>query len=418
LILFDMTRRLVVWIAAGCVAAAVVSAASGGAGPTAPTWAEVAPGLTAKMDPKSSNPCQRGDMSCFDIVAAELIRRETVLGCGHAALFDDLTLQTSEQISAAASGGLFQNARKMAHFDAWFVRLYFQAQDDWRAGRIARVPDAWQIAYREADKKSVNGMGDVLLGINAHVTRDLAFAVSDGFTDPGFAMDPDYLLVNKIIQRLAVAALGDVAARYDKTVLTAKIPVVLGRFGLGDLIANWRAEAWRDGAAVRHSPKSRVASLERSIELLAAARARAIAAATAYTPLVQSSAARDSYCSSHEDTPSKPVDLVPVCDFLSNCAPIVVRWTKAEGLKGRAVTGAKAFVVSGCLSCHTYLGDGRHRGKAPDLTAEARRNRGVEWQIKLLKCPTCVVVGTPMAPLPMTHVRDIAAFLEASRGPK
>jgi len=413
-----MTRRLAVWIAAGCVAAAVVSAASDGAGPTLPTWAEVAPGLTAKMDPGSGNPCQRGDLSCFDIVAAELEQRETALGCGHAALFDDLTLQTNEQLRAAAAGGLFQNARKVAHFDAWFVRLYFQAQDDWRAGRIAKVPDAWQIAYREADMKSVHGIGDVLLGINAYVTRDLVYAVSDGFTDPGFAMDPDYLLVSKIVQRLALAALGDVAARYDKTVLTAKIPVVLGRFGFGDLIANWRAEAWRDGAALRHSPKSRVASLERSIELLAAARAKAIAAATGYVRLREDSAVRDSYCSTHHDTPSKPVDLVPACDFLSSCAPLVVRWTKGEGLRGRAVTGAKAFVVNGCLSCHTYLGDGRRRGKAPDLTAEAKRNRGVGWQIKLLKCPSCVVVGTPMPSLPLTHVRDIAAFLEASHGPK
>jgi hypothetical protein len=413
-----MTRLFVGWITAGCVAAAVVAVASGGAGPTLPTWAEVAPGLTAKLDPRSSNPCQRGDLSCLDVIVAELQRREAMLGCGHAAVFDDLTLETTEQIRAAAAVGLFKSPRKIAHFDAWFVRLYFQAQDDWRAGRVAKVPDSWQIAYREADKRSVHGIGDVLLGMNAHITRDLALAASTGYTDAGYAMDPDFLLVNRIIQRLAASALRDVAARYDKTLSTARIPTVLGPFNLGEVTANWRAEAWRDGAALRHSPRSRLAYLERSIELLAASRAKAIVAATSYVPLVQSSASRDSYCASHHTAASRPVDLAPVCDFISNCASLVVRWTKAEGLTGRSVTGAKAFVVNGCLSCHTYLGDGTQRVKAPDLTGEGKRKRGVAWQIKLLRCPSCAITGTTMPALQFVDVRDVASFLEASRGPK
>jgi len=253
--------------------------------------------------------------------------------------------------------------------------------------------------------------------MNAHITRDLALAASTGYTDAGYAMDPDFLLINRIIQHLADSALRGVAARYDKTLSTARIPTVLGQFSLGEVIANWRAEAWRDGAALRHSPRSRLASLERSIELLAASRAKAIVAATSYVPLVQSSASRDSYCASHHNAAREPVDLAPVCDFISNCVSLVVRWTKAEGLTGRSVTGAKAFVVNGCLSCHTYLGDGTRRLKAPDLTAEGKRNRGVAWQVKLLRCPSCVLVGAPMPPFAFVHLRDVAIFLEASRGP-
>ncbi len=81
------------------------------------------------------------------------------------------------------------------------------------------------------------------------------------------------------------------------------------------------------------------------------------------------------------------------------------------------MVGAKAFNVNGCLACHRYLGDGATRLGAPDLTAEGKLHRGVEWQLKLLRCPTCVVAGIPMPPLPFIHARDVAVFLEASKGP-
>ena len=52
------------------------------------------------------------------------------------------------------------------------------------------------------------------------------------------------------------------------------------------------------------------------------------------------------------------------------------------------------------------------------MTAEGRLNRGVEWQIELLRCPSCVLAGIPMPPLPFIRVRDVAIFLEASQGRK
>ena len=65
----------------------------------------------------------------------------------------------------------------LAHLDAVFARLYFAAYDDWRAGRRAAVPLAWQIAFEASDSGRVTGVGDLLLGMNAHISRDLPFAV-------------------------------------------------------------------------------------------------------------------------------------------------------------------------------------------------------------------------------------------------
>ena len=101
----------------------------------------------------------------------------------------------------------------------------------------------------------------------------------------------------------------------------------------------------------------------------------------------------------------------------------VPAWAAKQGFTSntQAVAGAKLFAVAGCLNCHTYLGDGGHNLGAPDLTAEGSKNKGVAFQIAHLKCPACVNPGSPMpsfAGLGDANLKEIAAFLEASKGPK
>jgi cbb3-type cytochrome oxidase cytochrome c subunit len=79
------------------------------------------------------------------------------------------------------------------------------------------------------------------------------------------------------------------------------------------------------------------------------------------------------------------------------------------------------FAQIGCLNCHTYLGTGGGFKGAPDLSAEGRRHRGIAWQIRHLRCPSCAVPGSPMPPfaaLGASRLRRIAIFLEASKGGK
>jgi menaquinol-cytochrome c reductase cytochrome b/c subunit len=101
----------------------------------------------------------------------------------------------------------------------------------------------------------------------------------------------------------------------------------------------------------------------------------------------------------------------------------VPSWAAKEGFTGnaQALAGAKLFAVAGCLNCHTYNGDGGHNLGAPDLTAEGAKNKGIAFQISHLKCPACVNPGSPMpsfAGLGDSRLKQIAAFLEASKGPK
>jgi cytochrome c553 len=104
----------------------------------------------------------------------------------------------------------------------------------------------------------------------------------------------------------------------------------------------------------------------------------------------------------------------------SEAAGAVPTWIEQFNIpEGDAQEGAEIFSVSGCLNCHTYAGEGSPNLGAPDLTEEGLRNRGVQWQIDHLECPSCVTPGSQMPPfedLGQENLRKLAAFLEASRG--
>jgi menaquinol-cytochrome c reductase cytochrome b/c subunit len=97
----------------------------------------------------------------------------------------------------------------------------------------------------------------------------------------------------------------------------------------------------------------------------------------------------------------------------------VPHWIQAEKLPPAAVPGAKIFAVAGCTACHTYLGAGGSQLGAPDLTTIGTRHLGIDFQIRHLKCPSCVNPGSPMpkfASLGEKTLHQLAVFLEASKG--
>lgn len=97
----------------------------------------------------------------------------------------------------------------------------------------------------------------------------------------------------------------------------------------------------------------------------------------------------------------------------------IPRWIKQEHLSPRAHRGARLFATAGCTACHTYDGAGSSNLGAPGLTAIGRRHFGIRFQIKHLKCLSCVNPGSPMpsfASLGRKRLHDLAIFLEASKG--
>lgn len=105
----------------------------------------------------------------------------------------------------------------------------------------------------------------------------------------------------------------------------------------------------------------------------------------------------------------------------TDLTPEVAHWVAAERLPPAAVPGAKLYAAAGtgCMACHVYLDSGQSNLGAPAMTSEGLLHRGVEWQIKHLRCPTCLVPGSAMPKyesLGNAQLRYLAAFLEASKG--
>jgi hypothetical protein len=287
-------RRAAAFALVAAVAASVAAAAPG----RAPTWAEVAAGLRPALDPHSANPCQRGDLSCLDIVIGEMQRRDgaQAASCDHRAVFTRLYLRTTQALEAAAQAGRFRNRAAIVHFAAWFARYHFRAEDGWAAHRLGDVPGAWRVAFGVAADRSVHGIGDVLLGMNAHITRDLAVTVADLERGPGAKIDPDFALFTQVIEARSAAAVTELAARFDPSI-SLVLPVAIGgKRTVGALIGAWRTEAWRNGIALRDARGAARVAVEQRIESTAVLRADAIVAATAYVPVVESSRSRDAYC--------------------------------------------------------------------------------------------------------------------------
>jgi cytochrome c553 len=97
----------------------------------------------------------------------------------------------------------------------------------------------------------------------------------------------------------------------------------------------------------------------------------------------------------------------------------VPEWMEQYNLPANARPGAEVFAESACLNCHVYDGEGSSQLGAPDLTEEGLRNRGIQWQIDHLKCPSCETPGSAMPSFEDFGdqiLRQLAIFLEASKG--
>jgi hypothetical protein len=264
-------------------------------------WDDAAAVLRPGVDPSSPNPCQRGDRSCFDLVIAELEQQAEELGasCDHNAVFAVLYLRTTEAVAEAARAGRFADPAAVSHLTAWFARYYFAAYDDWRAGRSVGIPAAWQLALDAADRRSAHAIGNLLLGMNAHITRDLAYAVAELRPPPGAGVDPDFQLVNEIIAETSDAAVREIADRFDPTLTPASLPLALdGASSLRELITIWRLEAWHNGILLAEASAEERPAVRAAIETSARLRALSITAATSYLPVVEGPEDRDAHCAS------------------------------------------------------------------------------------------------------------------------
>jgi quinol---cytochrome c reductase cytochrome c subunit, bacillus type len=98
----------------------------------------------------------------------------------------------------------------------------------------------------------------------------------------------------------------------------------------------------------------------------------------------------------------------------------VPEWAQKQGFAGnkQAEEGARIFALSGCLACHTYLGEGTQNVGAPDLSDIGSSGRNLEGFVAYVSDPS--QFGNNVMPkfgqLGQQNLQALATFLLASKG--
>jgi hypothetical protein len=275
-------------------------------------WSSLLPGLVDEYQPSSANDCVAGRPNCVDATIREMERRFRSLGpaCDHNAVFALAYLRTTQTYKwARDQSGFFTDTPWVNHEDAVFAKYYFAAYDNWAGGARGQVPQAWLIAFDTAAARQVNGSGDLLLGMNAHVNRDLPITLAAvGMATPdGQSRKPDHDKVDQFLNTVLQPLLEELAARFDSSIIHIETPYGVGYTGLFQTLAVWREQAWRNAQLLANAttPAARALALQ-EIETSAATQALAIKTANSYVPPVTQSSTRDTYCAAHNgDSPPR-----------------------------------------------------------------------------------------------------------------
>jgi hypothetical protein len=254
-------------------------------------WSSLLPSFTTGHEPSSANDCTAGEIECVDAVIAEMAARVQPLddACSHNVMFGLMYLRTTEEYRrSATTPGFFSDPAFINHQDAVFARYYFDAWDQYYGGgpAAAATPAAWRIAFQAADGRKVTGLGNMLLGMSAHVNRDLPYVLAEiGLVQPdGSSRKPDHDKVNEFLNLVMEPLLDEAAARFDPTVDDTQIDgSTIDETLMLQILVAWREQAWRNAEALVNAPTPAArAIVEQGIERTAAIEAQLLVAATSY----------------------------------------------------------------------------------------------------------------------------------------
>lgn len=265
-------------------------------------WNAAYPGFPSNVARDARLDCTAGARSCIDRTVDEMYRRfHTVIPrCDHNAVFSLTYIRVTEDIRRGIDQGFYGSELVwINHLDAIFARVYFAAYDNWAAGRRALVPPAWRVAFDSARARRVAGIGNLLLSMNGHISRDFPFMLwHAGLAKAnGTSRKPEHDSGNGRLRALYKPMLTELAQRFDETIDDYDAPgTEYDDETIFQVLVGWREAAWRNAerlAAARTDAERR--SIATDIELQAEAQAQFIQANTVYRP-GESTAARDARC--------------------------------------------------------------------------------------------------------------------------
>lgn len=169
----------------------------------------------------------------------------------------------------------------------------------WKKGDRQRVPAAWLEAFDTGRDRSVTGLGNLLLSMNAHINRDMPYLLDAlGLAKPdGSSRKPDHDRGNPVLNTLYDDVLKELAARFDPTIDDVNVPGFMGDdAALFQTLQGWREGVWRNAEqlAAAQTPQQR-RTVFAHIESYALTQARMIRTFTTSSD----SSARDAHCAAY-----------------------------------------------------------------------------------------------------------------------
>ena len=139
----------------------------------------------------------------FDDVLASLGRlQEIFYDCrDRRAVFVSAYLLITAAVKSRTLAEGFLDNEWVTRYDVAFANRYRSALLAYERGELAAVPEAWRIAFDAARHNDALIIQDLMLGINAHVNRDLPFSLAAVSIDPDRQRRfRDHTAVNETLQ--------------------------------------------------------------------------------------------------------------------------------------------------------------------------------------------------------------------------
>ncbi|MBE9020746.1 hypothetical protein IQ272_32395, partial [Chroococcidiopsidales cyanobacterium LEGE 13417] len=251
--------------------------------------------LANAQETRLNRVCERGLPQCVTQVIREMERRYKPLArqCDHDAVFALNYLQTTEIFQQTLDEIGYGDPAAVIREDALFAEYYFRAYDAYHRGK-GNIPTVWQITFDAAQNRSVSGSGNIALGINAHIQRDLPFVLYELYLMGRPASYEDHTRVNDFLQQ--VNPLKELAEKFDPTIDDQDVPGEEDDRQRFQTIVEWREGAFRNYERLRDAKtdaeRARVAA---EIEDYATQTAQFLQQTFSYPPGTDSSE-RDAYC--------------------------------------------------------------------------------------------------------------------------
>jgi len=201
--------------------------------------------LASGRELSSKKVCEVGKPRCVELVINEMERRYKPLEkrCDHNALFALGYLRTTEIFLETLDDIDYGDLASVIREDALFAEYYFRAYDAYHLGSN-NVPPAWKQAFDAAQTRSVTSSGDLVLGFNAHIQRDLPFVLYELYKQGHPVSYEDHTRVNEFLQ--TINFLGELAQKFDPIIDDDDVPGEADDIQRFQLIASWRELAYRN----------------------------------------------------------------------------------------------------------------------------------------------------------------------------